>query len=58
MSSQDLEGFVYNNPEARAIRSYAHALGLVIQHVIVKEKPLNLEKATSSVQSILLLIYV
>ena len=63
--------FVHNYPEAEAQRSYAHALSrcLAIQRgmrlttlslclrVIVNEKPLNLEKTTSSVLSVLLLIY-
>ena len=60
----------YNNPEAEACRSYEHAFSLfLIQRclrgtplgfclrVILKEKPINLEKATFSVLSVLLLIY-
>ena len=64
--------FLLNILEVEAQRSYAHDLFLclVIQPsmrvtplgnclmVIVKEKPLNIEKTTSSVLSVLLLIYV
>ena len=69
-SFQDLGFFVYNNPEAEAQRSFAHALSLclIIQRdmrvtvefclrVIVNEQPLNIKKTTSSVLSVLLLIY-
>ena len=72
-SFQDLGVFVQNNPEAEAQRSYAHdALnykttererepGLTplsfCLRFIVNEKLLNLEKTTSSVLSVLLLIY-
>ena len=66
---RDLGVFVHINPEAEAQRSYAHALSLSCNltlpewpylgrlRVIVKEKPLNLEKPTFSVLSVLLLIY-
>ena len=67
---QDLGNFFYNNPEAEAQRSFAHALSLclIIQRdmrvtvefclrVIVNEQPLNIKKTTSSVLSVLLLIY-
>ena len=59
----DLEFFVHN--EAETQRSYAHALSLSCNlsgmhvtplgfclRVIVNEKPLNLEKTTSSVLSV------
>ena len=70
-SFQDLGFFVHNNTKTEAQRSYAHAalnditeresmrvthLGFCLR-VIVNEKPLNLEKTTSSVLSVLLLIY-
>ena len=69
LSFQDLGFFVNNNPEAEAQRSYAHValndkterehaptpLGFCLR-VTVNEKPLNLEKKTSSVLSISLLI--
>ena len=65
-SFQDLGGFVPNNPEAEAKRSYAHAperepvlrrmrltsLGCCLR-VIVNEKPLNLWKTTSSFLSVI-----
>ena len=71
LSFQDLWGFVHNNPETAAQRSYTHAalkdkiekesmrvtpLGFCLR-VIVNENPLNLEKTTSSGLSVLLLIY-
>ena len=70
LSFQGLGCFVHNNPVAEAQWSYAHAalnykterepvlipLGLCLR-VIVNEKPLNLEKTTSNVLSVLLLIY-
>ena len=63
--------FVHNNPEAAALWGSAHALSLclVIQCClrgtplgfcclrVMNEKPLNLEKTTSSVLSVILLIY-
>ena len=69
-SFQDYGFYVYNNPETEAQSSYAHValkdetqresicltpLGFC-RRVIVNEKPLNLEKTTSSVLSVLLLI--
>ena len=63
------KGFsVHNNPEAEVQRSYAHALSLSCYstrhahnsfgiRVIVTKNPLNLEKTTSSVLSVFLLIY-
>ena len=62
--------FIYNNPEAEGKRSYSLlSLWIVVQHgihvtslgfclrIIMNEKPINLEKTTSSVLSVLLLIY-
>ena len=62
--------FINNYPEAEGKRSYSLlSLCLVIQHgirvtslgfclrIIMNEKPINLEKTTSSVLSVLLLIY-
>ena len=64
-SSQDLGIFVHNNTEAEAQRSYAHAVErepiltplVFCIRVIVTEKPLNLEKTTSSILSVLLSTY-
>ena len=69
-SFQGLGVFFHNNPEAKVQKSYAQALSLciVIQRdmhvtslgfclrVIVYEKPQNLEKTTSKVLSLLVLI--
>ena len=66
-SFQDFGFFVYNNPEAEAQRSFAHALSLclIIQRDMrvtplefsLRVKPLNIKKTTSSVLSVLLFIY-
>ena len=70
-SLQDLAVFVYNNIVAKAQRSYAHSFclscnltrharnsfGLLPQGHCELKKNLNLEKTTSSVQYVLLLIY-
>ena len=66
-SFQDFGFFVYNNPEAEAQRNFAHALSLslIIQRDMrvtplefsLRVKPLNIKKTTSSVLSVLLLIY-
>ena len=66
---KDFGVFVHNKPEAEAQRRYAHSLSLCLviqmqhEHNNVRplgccvQKPLNLENTTSSVQSVLLLIY-
>jgi len=65
-SFQDLSVFRHNNPEAETQRSYAHSTlndkteresMRVTPLVIANENPLNLENTTSSVLSVLLLIY-
>jgi hypothetical protein len=70
-SFQDLSVFRHNDPEAETQRSYAHSAlndkteresmrvtPLVFYlRVIANENPLNLENTTSSVLSVLLLIY-
>ena len=64
-SFQDLGVFLYNNPEAEAHdalnykterESMRTFLGFCLR-VIVNEKPINLEKTTSSILSILVLMY-
>ena len=71
-SFQDLGVFVHNNPQTEAQRTFTRIplcitrqrermrvihLGLCLRD-IVNEKPINLEKTTSSVLSVLLLLYV
>ena len=69
-SFQDFGVFIHNNHEAEAQRSYVHvALNYNIESENARNsfellpqgycerKPLNLEKTTSSVLSVLLLIY-
>jgi len=57
---------VHNYPEAEAQKNYAYALSLpchltellgFCQRIIGNEKPLNLEKTTYSVLSVLFLMY-
>ena len=66
-SFKDYACFVHNNPEAEAQRSHEHTLSLscnstsnsfgLLPQGYCKRKPLNLEKTTSHVLSVLLLTY-